>query len=219
MPSGYTAKLYEGEQSFEDFVLGAARGMGALVTMREEPSDAEIPERLEASTDYYDRQIREGKARLLELDALTEQDAAREATREYAEAVEANTKDRVEREGKRARYEAMWARVEAWEPPTEDHVGLKKFMREQIQQSIDFDCTPTDRNPQALNALAWLENQRQKAQRDISYGEEHRAKELERTEGRNAWLSALRSSLAQKEKEKSPFTPSSTAPTRQEEKR
>lgn len=43
MPTGYTAALHDGEQEFEDFFWGAARAMGAFVTLRDSPK-AKIPD-------------------------------------------------------------------------------------------------------------------------------------------------------------------------------
>ena len=44
MPTGYTAPVQDGKiVTLKDFAWCCARGMGALVTMREAPSDAEIP--------------------------------------------------------------------------------------------------------------------------------------------------------------------------------
>jgi hypothetical protein len=51
MPTGYTAPIADG-MTFEQFALGCARAFGALVTMRDEPSDAPIPERLEPDTPF-----------------------------------------------------------------------------------------------------------------------------------------------------------------------
>ncbi len=48
MPTGYTDAVKDGI-TFDQFVLGCARGMGALVMMRDEPSGTPIPERFEPS--------------------------------------------------------------------------------------------------------------------------------------------------------------------------
>ena len=43
MPTGYTAGILEGE-TFEQYALQCAKAFGALVMMRDEPSDAPIPD-------------------------------------------------------------------------------------------------------------------------------------------------------------------------------
>lgn len=50
MPTGYTADLHDGKDvTFDQFVKQCARGMGALVTLRDAPWDAPLPERFEPS--------------------------------------------------------------------------------------------------------------------------------------------------------------------------
>ena len=44
MPIGYTSKLHDGDQPFNEFIMSCARAFGALVTMRDDPNDAPIPE-------------------------------------------------------------------------------------------------------------------------------------------------------------------------------
>lgn len=34
----------------------------------------------------------------------------------------------------------MLDQVQLWQPPTDDHMGLKEFMIQQIEESIKFDC-------------------------------------------------------------------------------
>lgn len=56
MPTGYTANVPDGI-TFEQFVWQCARGMGALVMMRDEPTGAPIPERFEPSDYNAKREI------------------------------------------------------------------------------------------------------------------------------------------------------------------
>jgi len=58
MPTGYTAKLCEGEQSFGEFALGCARAFGACVMQREDSMD-DLPKAREHDGDvgYYSRAL------------------------------------------------------------------------------------------------------------------------------------------------------------------
>ena len=56
MPTGYTARLCDGEQTFKDFAMLCARACGALIEMREDPMDAPIPEKIKRSS-YYDEAL------------------------------------------------------------------------------------------------------------------------------------------------------------------
>jgi len=63
MPTGYTNCIKDGV-TFEQFVWKCARAMGALVMMRDEPSNAPIPVKFEPSN-YYAEEVAKAKAKLL----------------------------------------------------------------------------------------------------------------------------------------------------------
>lgn len=194
MPTGYTAQIGDGI-SFEKFVWSCARGFGALILMRDDPSDAPIPERFEP-TDYHQQQLVTLKAELARLDGMSREDAEREATEQYNNKMAYRAKRAAELKALRSKYEAMLAQVEAWTPPTPEHQGLKDFMTSQIKESIDWDCRifPEDA-PRQRTGGDWLSEQIIETRRFIAYHEEQNAKEVERTESRNKWIAALRQSL------------------------
>lgn len=134
MPTGYTAKITEG-QTFEEFVLQSARAMGALIMMRDDPADAPIPDEFKPSNHHIEG-LQRAKERLAVLDAMSpkEAKAAADAAFEKQSKEVAERLARVREE--RAAYDAMLARVREWNPPTPDHVGFKDFMIEQIESSI-----------------------------------------------------------------------------------
>lgn len=196
MPTGYTACIGD-DATFEKFVLGCARAFGALVTMRDDPADAPIPERFEPY-DYHAKAIKEAEATLRELDGMPLDEAERRANADYAEALKRNREMIQRNDDLRAKYTAMLKQVNEWQAPTPDHEGLKKFMREQIEQSIDFDCSNEYylRNaPTKLTAMEWRSKQVEKARRDIAYHSKEHAEEVGRAAGRTDWVKALRESL------------------------
>lgn len=198
MPTGYTSALYDGEQSFEDFAWGIARGFGALIEMRDAPRDVPIPAEFSARTDHYDRQIKEARQGLVALDTMTVEEAARCAQAEHDESARHFDEARAERDVLRARYEAMLAKAQAYEPPTADHIKFKEMMIEQLCSAIDFDCGSMKfwdvmplRTPQE-----WLEQKREMWTTSMTRSVASRAEEIERARGRTAWVQALRDSLA-----------------------
>lgn len=78
----------------------------------------------------------------------------------------------------RRKYDSMLQAVNAWVPPSGDHVHLQEFMRKQITDSIDWDCDTaycSSETPR-LTGDQWIEQRREKVQRDIAYHEkEHKA--------------------------------------------
>lgn len=193
MPTGYTYKVKDG-QSFEDFVWGGARGMGALIMMRDDPADAPIPERFEPS-DWHTKQLAEARAELTRLEALTPAQAAMEAEAAHISAVDYWQKGEVERIQTRDAYEAMLQRVDAWQAPS-SHAGFKDFMRSQLTESMEFDTGHQIEKPKAISGEEWMARRLENVRKDIAYHEKMHAEEVARTEERNRWLSGLRASIA-----------------------
>ena len=194
MPTGYTAAIADGID-FNTFAWRCARGMGALIMMRDEPADAPIPERFEPS-DYHAKKIEEARATLAKLEAMTKEEAEQAAELDYSVKVQNRDNSIWKAHELRRKYEAMLAQVKAWVPPTPDHEGFKQFMAEQIIQSISFDCDTSYLKPiQKLSPMEWLASSQAEAMRDISYHEAEHIKEVERADGRSAWVAKLRESL------------------------
>ena len=196
MPTGYTAAIAD-DITFDDFVMGCARGMGALAMMRDEPANATIPERFEPS-DYHTKKIAEATATIDRLAGMTEAEAEQAASDAHEAAIAAQAAAIHRNDTLREKYSAMLAKVEAWQAPSADHDGLKKFMVEQIAQSIDFDCDNRyyrDQKHPKLTGAEWRAQEEAKARKSIAYHEAENAKEIERTEARNTWLRQLRESL------------------------
>lgn len=195
MPSGYTATLYEGKsQTFEQFALEDARGMGAAIMQRDD-APGPIADEYEPST-YYRDALEDAEMKLADLRTFT---AEEWRTRERAvrERDNMQVKEAIEIGSlRRARYETMLAQIEAWRPPTSDHENFKTFMLEQIKSSIDFDCSTSYLKPRPV--IPWQEykvTELASAEKDVERCREGWREEQERTAGRNKWVRDLRESL------------------------
>lgn len=194
MPTGYTSKLHDGEQTFPQFAATCARAFGALILLRDDPLSDELPSNAGEESNWHDQRLKIQRARLLELESCSPESAKVLCDAEYASALESYEQRRAKNAAMRARYEAMLADVERWTAPTQDHEGMKKFMREQLQESIRFDCWEPDA-PTQLAPDAWLASQIDATKKSIAYHEDEKANDEERHRSRNAWLEALRESL------------------------
>lgn len=194
MPTGYTAGVADGTiTTFPEFAMRCARSFGALIEMRDSPSDAPIPDAFEPST-YHRERIAEARAELARLEAMTPEEiqaGAEEANREAMESWERRVREDCET---RQRYEAMLTEARAWEPPSPEHRGMKTFMVEQLEESIRYDATKWER-PEPETPEDWHSDRIAKAARDIAYHTEEDRKERERTAERNRWVRLLRESL------------------------
>jgi hypothetical protein len=197
MPSGYTAQVQDGTiTEFSDFAMSCARAFGALITMRDDPADAPIPEKFEPSTSYYDGALERARKTLAEVEVMTPEQCDKEAAAQHRDALEDRRKRCAEKDVVRERYTAMLAKVEAWEPPSSEHVEMKSFMAKQLRDSIDWDCKVYGDDPKPITGADWRAFQLTEARRTIKYNEAERAKEIERVEGRSRWVRQLRASLS-----------------------
>jgi len=206
-PTGYTDIIYStvhhpekgkfGQPSFEEFALRCARAFGAFVDMRDMSLDAETPEVLEEHSHYHDKLLK-AYARRAEVATWTQAQATTEAKKSYGKAKKHHDEYIAGAKLLKERYEEMLQKVRDWEPPSEDHQGLKTFMIEQLEQSIDFDCNVGywEKNaPKLLGGAEYKRQQLDKATEDIDYYQKEKLKEAERTQNRNEWIASLRASL------------------------
>lgn len=193
MPTGYTAEITSKEGiSFEDFVMNCARAFGACVTMRDEPSDKEIPV-FEAS-DYHIKGLRKANKELVEFKKLTKSDWENKAEDEFFSAIKKHEEDVKKYELQKSKYLKMLEKVKDWNAPSGDHKGLKDFMIKQITDSIEFDCHNPE-YPKISNAEEWANKKLKSILWNLDYHTKNNREEIERVKGRNKWIKQLRESL------------------------
>lgn len=194
MPTGYTAGIEDGI-GFEDFVMGCARGFGALILMRDDPTGTSIPE-FKPSTHNIKalEKARKEKTRLEKLSAYEIQQFADD---DYDDKRRSNEASIQKNHELRDKYESMLSKVRLWEPPSEGHVELKRFMVNQIQESIDFDCNTSyyEKEVVRLTPEQWLKEKHENVDWNINYHETENQKEIERVADRNLWVNQLKDSL------------------------
>lgn len=195
MPTGYTAEVADGSATdLETFVMRLARGMGALLPMRDEPSSARIPEKFEPSS-YNKEQLVKLENDLKHYLELTGDDLLFEwcEARQRVDTARVNREQQLELE--RERYLKMIEAVEAWTGQPE---GIKEFALEQLHSGMEFDCPKEFKwygEVISDNPKAWRLGQLARITSDIDYHTKSYAKECERTNSRNEWLAQLRESL------------------------
>lgn len=194
MPTGYTSELHDGKPiTRNEFILQCSRAMGAAIMQRDDSPKA--PLRLpKFETDYSDERLAKAKADLDKYRAIPIELADGEAFNDYEAALARWREREQERRDMEGRYRGMLAEVAGWRPPTPDHQGLKDFMVEQLQSSIEFDCGAMD-PPVPLTGEEYRDQKIAMAERDIEYHTRSRAESIERTKGRRDWITALADSL------------------------
>lgn len=196
MPTGYTADVQSGKVTeFKDFAMQCARAFGALIEMRDEPSNAEIPDEFKPS-DYHKKALKNAVIELSRLKSLTKEGASVERDVEEAKRIERRTSREDERVEQKRRYQEMLHKVNTWSPPSGEHVEMKNFMQDQLLKSIDFDCSPSSYDESPIpDAAEWLSDAIKEAENSVKYHKEQYDKEIDRTNKRNEWIRLLRGSL------------------------
>lgn len=196
MPTGYTAKLVESGQSFEEFVLTCARGFGACIDMRDEPLTTPIPNEFKPSP-YFSESLKKAQEELSRFESMSpkEQYDYGRKKKENRIAEIHRILDKESRQNKRVHE--MLEKVKRWTPPSKDHDELKKFMIQQLTISLSdteywkqdlAKCTqrpPLEFYREKVEALRW----------SIDYDIKHSNEEVEREAKRTTWVKQLRESL------------------------
>lgn len=194
MPTGYTAPVADGKiVDRNQFILRCARAFGALIELRDDSLDAPLPEQIKVDS-YHKTALEKAKNRMLELQQMNRKDIERNCKKNNEAAKKAWEESVAERDIKRVRYESMLDKVKSWTPPTKDHQELKRFMIDQISESIKYDCSTYD-EPQAKKPDDWYVSSLRNIQEDIDYHTKKEQEEQDRNRERNEWLRDLRDSL------------------------
>lgn len=197
MPTAYTSFVADNENyTFPEFAMLCAREFGALASMRDEPLDTPVPERFEPN-DFYKKQYEAAKA---EYDAfIANPPTEEELSKEYDKYVtlEKDTYDKViaDKRERRGRYERMLTKALKWQPPTPEHQALRRFMIQQLQESIEFDCAEYDLAlPDREQYVSYRMNPEvYRGTRDRNHA--RWKSEIERVAKVNRWIKDLRDSL------------------------
>ena len=193
MPSGYTSDIADGKDvSFNDFALKCARAFGACIEQRDDNAN-DKPKLIERNNeDNYHLEELE-KAKMWKSPTKEEfDDYVTESSAYYNEQIDKQNKLKVS-------YEDMLVKANKWVPPTTEHEGLKKFMIEQLSESLRHDCgNDYQRELLQINSYThaeYVDDMRDSNKRNIEYHTEQLKKDNKRVDTRNAWISALYKSL------------------------
>lgn len=199
MATGYTADVQDGTiTEFKDFALKCARAMGTNIMMKDDPLSKPI-RKYEPSSYHKDR-LEETQEELHTISGMTTEEIQIEADKEFEQDKKRLEEGAKEKREQLVRYTNMLEQVKKWEPPTEGHESFKKFMIDQLEESIEFDCG--DYYERALEELIappsydeWREGKIKDLKESIVYHRKHYREEVSRTQKRNDWNENLITSL------------------------
>lgn len=194
--TGYTHQIVEKNISFPEFVMSCARNFGACLSMRDDPMDSPIPEVFKAS-EYSKVRLGEVKNELktlLNMGPLEQIGFGQAKKEEKTASYEKLLRESIEENNK---LRKMLEQVNAWEPPTKDHINLKDFMQEQINKSFTTDFYIENKLEETKNTSAqdFFNEALRDAQRDVVYFQKSYEEDEERARMRTNWIQQLRESL------------------------
>lgn len=195
MPTSYTSIIHDRDDAtFAEFVWTCARAFGAFIEQRDDSLNTP-PVMKETPASFYDTNLHAAEASLRRFDAMSDAELMAEQE-SYITDARRNAEEGIRKtEALRSRYESMLAAVEAWEPPTRDHQGLKDFMRQQLDDSIAFDCVDTYWRDQLtikpMDVAQYRRERRSALVRSVERARTSLAEERNRVARRNEWKRAL----------------------------
>jgi hypothetical protein len=192
VPTGHNSKLYNGEEvTFSDWLLGIARSF----VMHDYGADEPLVEEFKLSS-YYVERLAKARNRVDEVLAWSEEMAEREAQASYDQALAEWEHHQAEMRALSGRYMSMMYKIEAWEPPTEEHQALKEYAIGQLRSGLDNDCFSYDK-PQKLTGEDFKHQELTEALNSSRRLEDEVESERENAERKTQWVKKLRESLAE----------------------
>ena len=191
MPTGYTTDIYNGKDvSFRDFALTCARQFGACIMQRDDPAD-EKP-KIMPEESYHTEELKKlGKFKK----------PTKAEFEKYVKIKIADCKETIDKMKKLQKaYTIKIKEAQNWNPPTPEHEGLKKFMIQQLTDSMQFDCNYDhyESELKKLNEITYddyVNKQKKHHKWKIKYHTDYLEKDLNGIRQRNKWIQDLYNSL------------------------
>ena len=192
MPTGYTYLINDKpDLTFKEFALTCARAFGACLDQRDDPMDVK-PKKKELDISYHTDSIKEIKK---------QKTPTKSEFNKYVSKTVADTNKSIQdKKDLKSRYTNMLNKVNAWNIPSVEHDGLKKFMISQIESSIEFDCS-TNYEEDRLKSIKELTYSQYKKDikesnaNGLKYHTEQIEKETKSVKSANDWIDKLYKSL------------------------
>jgi hypothetical protein len=198
MPTGYTSEIGTKDNlTFKEFTLKCARAFGACIHQRDDASDI-LPQKQKVDN-YHISQLNAAIKKLKTFKKTSKKVLRQKMERDF---LKRNKELLISIEKTHAlqnKYKLMLKKVNNWIPPSTEHDGLKKFMIEQIAESIKWDCSTSyyeeglARKQESFEE--YYRNEIKSLEKDIKYHEEKYNEDVERTNKANQWIEDLYNSL------------------------
>ena len=197
MPTGYTAGIIDGEiTTFEQFATQCTRAFGATIHMRDDSLDAPYEPR--TPSEYYISSLQSQKEELERMKTISDEEIIQFLESSWKENPEYHEKKLEENRSNLEKLNTILGSAKSWVPPTEDHVGLREFMIDQLEMTIKGDGDPSyhvesitrikEEMEEEIDPKAYREKRIEEIEERISYYEIEVQREIERCKKSNDWM-------------------------------
>ena len=136
--TGYTYPVLEGKvTTFEEYAKLCTRAF--LMYRRDDPMDA--PHEPMVVGDYYSKEIKRAEDAIAEIANMSDKKLLAQRKKRLRDEIKRCKEETKKTKEQVARLEAMLQKVNEFEPPTGEHFGIAKFMREQLESTIESNST------------------------------------------------------------------------------
>lgn len=201
MPTGYTAGILDGSiTTFQQFARKCLRAF--VIHMRDDPNDMEYYER--KPSNYHTKEIKSAKKRLETVRKATDEEIISLETKRLKEDRKYHIKANKESIEDKKKLESFLKKSKSYSPPTKKHEGVKNFMIEQLQSTIDQDGNNSyhlknleeiDNRLNDLDPISVREEMTKSAVWDLAHHTESNEKEIKNSADTNKWVKDFMDSI------------------------
>lgn len=196
MPTGYTAYIEDGDiTTGKDFLKLCTRAFGIAIDQKEDPLSVPTKTKFEPNN-YYKERYDKALSALEQAQKITFDEAKSQMWLAYEKRISNYRKFADKEISMNKRYEKVRKEVKAWNPPTEEHTGLKNFALDQIdmcvtkQKYIDEYIAKSnelfDGSDEAVHK--YMLDNIEMCQEEVDRAYKSWQEELERVESKNKWM-------------------------------
>ena len=193
MPTDYTEGILDGTtKDFNQFAKHCSRAF--IMHLRDEPMDSEYKKR--EVSDYHIKAIEKAKTELKQADSLSDEELIIQEKNRLINDKKYHLESKEKDELNKIKMDSFLEKAKAYVPPTENHQGIAKFMIEQLEKTIEFDCNSNyhidklktiDLKIEKVNADDIRSEMKVKATKDIAYHTKEHEADVKRCREHNQW--------------------------------
>jgi hypothetical protein len=200
MATGYTYMIIKDkkEPTFQEFAFKCMQAFSWVFRDNNLTIEEVIAKEgnLEKMTDdnYYSNELKATQKELKKLLKMTDKQFANLVDKEYKQKIKVYNEKMAEQTENIRRLNVKIKEVEAWNPPTENHVAIKEFMLEQLKMTIDSETYDINK-PIAISVDEYKKTEIDKCTAEIKYYQEKIEAEHDRINHNNLWTRTFLQSI------------------------